>query len=420
MKRIQFKNVLDKLNAYTLLGIAFFIPFNSILNRYMLGIFLVSSLILYVSRPGTLLIKKYKGFIALFLLFLIYSISFLYSYNLSLAWIDLEKKLPLCLLPLAFMIIKPGQNKKHQLFWAFLAGVVSVTLICAGYFIFHSLSDAHFHRVLINHPFYQMYSKFYIFGNTNYYAVYLNMGVLLILGMLGRTPDQIHKNWMKWFMYFGLFLFVALSLVISSRSGIVAMVILLVFSVFYLVRIPYLRLVSLALLITAGFYIAQNYRFNNYIRLFDRMIHSSSGSVKEKDLLEISALRLVFWKASLEIIRENIWFGVGTGDVKAQIKAKYKEMGVYEELHENDDPHNQFLRTFIATGLPGFLALAGVFVFGFWAGIQNKDYFLMAFLILIVIHLLFKSMLFREDGVVFFSFFYGLLYICNFLKPSEI
>ncbi|MEF8810890.1 MAG: O-antigen ligase family protein, partial [Bacteroidales bacterium] len=156
----------------------------------------------------------------------------------------------------------------------------------------------------------------------------------------------------------------------------------------------------------------RNYRFNNYIQLFDRMIHSAE-QISEKEFLEKSALRLIFWKASTRIIGEKVWFGVGTGDVKFQIKAAYKDMGVYEELHENDDPHNQFLRTFIATGLPGFLALAGVFVFGLWRAIQTKDYFLLGFLILIMIHLFFKSMLFREDGVIFFGFFYGLLYLAK-------
>lgn len=412
MRPNRFINITEKLNALTLSAIAFLIPFNSLVNRYVLGVFLVSSFVMYISRPDKLLIKKYKGFIALFLLFLIYGISFLYSHHLNLARIDFEKKLPLFLLPLAFVIIKPGQNRTRQLYWAFLAGVVSVTVVCGGYFIYHTLSDPHFHRVLVNHPFYQMYSRFYIFGNTNYFAVYLNMGVLLILGMLGKTPCQVYKKRMKWFMYIGLFLFVGLSFVISSRSGIVTTVILLVFSAYYLVKIRYFRFVSMALLILAGFYIARNYRFNNYIQLFDRMIHSS-GSVQDKDLLEKSTLRLVFWKASLEIIRDNLWFGVGTGDVKSEIQAKYKEMGVYDELHENDDPHNQFLRTFIATGLPGFLALAGVFVFGLWRAIQTKDYFLLGFLILIMIHLFFKSMLFREDGVIFFGFFYGLLYSAN-------
>jgi O-antigen ligase len=263
-----------------------------------------------------------------------------------------------------------------------------------------------------------MYSKFYFFGNTNYYAVYLIMSVILLTGMLWKNSPPGKERGMKWFMYLSLALFIALTLVISSRSGIVSLAVVLVFSVFYLVKNRYFRLVSLGLLIVLGLYITTNYRFSNYIRVLGSMLHSPQ-KISDNELLENSALRLIFWKASADIIGENVWLGVGTGDVKSQMKSKYKEMRVYEQLHENDDPHNQFLRTFVATGLPGFLALMGVFAFACTRGIQSRDYLLIAFLILMLIHFLFKSMLFREDGVVFFSFFYGLFYATGFPETRK-
>lgn len=403
----KYRPFLENLNAFSLTGVAFLIPFHSVLNRYFLGIFFVSTLLIYVQYPHSFQIKKYKGWIVLFLLFFIYAISILYSQQFKLAWIDLEKKLPLLLLPLALIVVSPGKEQIQKLYRVFLAGVLSVTLICAGFFIYHTFSDPHFHRVLVNHPFYQLYSKFYIFGNTNYYAVYLNTGVCLILGTLTGRPYQLRDKRFKLLWYIALILFVGLSMAISSRSGIVALVILLLFSIYYLVRLRYFSLVSMALLIVAGLYMMRNYRFTTYIELFDKLVHSPQ-QIKQSDLLENNASRLIFWKASAEIIRENIWFGVGMGDVKSQMQDKYAEMGVYEALHENDDPHNQFLRTFVATGLPGFIALAGIFVIGFFRGIQDRNYFLLAFLILILIHFLFKSMLFRENGVIFFSFFYSL------------
>lgn len=418
MKKIPSKEILNKLNVFSLLGVAFLIPFNSDLNRYLLGVFLVSTLILYFNSLGSLKLKEYKGLIALSFLLIFYAISFIYSDNLKLAWIDFEKKLPLILLPLALVVISPGVKKTRWLYRAFLAGVLTVTLVCLVFFIFRTFSDAHFQRVLVNHPFYQMYSKFYFFGNTNYYAVYLIMSVILLTGMLWKNSPPGKERGMKWFMYLSLALFIALTLVISSRSGIVSLAVVLVFSVFYLVKNRYFRLVSLGLLIVLGLYITTNYRFSNYIRVLGSMLHSPQ-KISDNELLENSALRLIFWKASADIIGENVWLGVGTGDVKSQMKSKYKEMGVYEQLHENDDPHNQFLRTFVATGLPGFLALMGVFAFACTRGIQSRDYLLIAFLILMLIHFLFKSMLFREDGVVFFSFFYGLFYATGFPETRK-
>ncbi len=418
MRKIISREMMNKLKVLSLLGVAFLIPFNSALNRYMLGIFLVSSLILYLNSAGFPRLKKHKGLVCLFLLIIFYGISFIYSHNLKLAWIDFEKKLPLILLPLALVVIPPGEKKTRRLFWAFLTGVWIVTLICAVFFIFRTLSDAHFQRVLWNHPFYQMYSKFYLFGNTNYYAVYLNMVIILLMGLLWRNSLSEKERRFKWFIYLSLALFIVLSLVISSRSGIISLAVVLVFSVFYLFQSRYFRLVLLGLIIILGFYTTTNYRFSNYIQLLGNMIHSPQ-SISDNELLRKSALRLIFWKTSARIVSDNVWLGVGTGDVKSQMKSKYKEMGVYEELHENDDPHNQFLRTFMATGLPGFLVLAGVFIFGFIRGIQSRNYLLIGFLILILIHFLFKSMLFREEGVVFFGFFYGLFYVSSFPETRK-
>jgi O-antigen ligase len=419
MRKISYREILNKLNVFSLLGIAFLIPFNSHLNRYLLGIFMVSTLILYFNSLGSLKLVKCKGLIALFLFLIFYGLSFIYSHNLKLAWIDFEKKLPLILLPLALVVISPGENKTSQLFRAFLTGVWVVTAVCAVFFIYRTFSDAHFQRVLVNHPFYQIYSKFYFFGNTNYYAVYLIMAMIPLMGMLWRNVSSVKERRMKWFIYLSLALFIILSLAISSRSGIVSLAVVLIFSVYYLVKNRYFRLVSLGLLIVLGLYITTNYRFSNYIRVLGTMLYSPQ-KLSDNELLENSALRLIFWKASADIISENVWFGVGSGDVKSQMKSKYKEMGVYEQLHENDDPHNQFLRTWVATGLPGFLALMGVFVFAFTGGIQRRNYLLLAFLILMLIHFLFKSMLFREDGVVFFSFFYGLLYVTVFPETRKL
>ncbi|MCF8336037.1 MAG: O-antigen ligase family protein [Bacteroidales bacterium] len=331
----------------------------------------------------------------------------------------MQKKLPLVLLPLGFTITEISENKKYRLYWFYLAGVLTVTLICLFYFIIRYFSDSHFHREILNFPFSMLYSRFYIFGNINYYVVYLSMAALLVIGIIfGPSGSGLGKAMKRW-MYIGLFLFLAFAFLIPSRSGLMALVITLIFLGYYFCKSLCSRAIPLILLLLAGFYMTGNYRFDSYRQVFNRMIRSTEAADSEY-LIEKNVLRPVFWKTSAKVIGEHLWFGVGTGDVKAQIKAKYKEMGVYDTLHENDDPHNQFLRTFVATGLLGFLMLLGAFWFGFVRGFQSKDYFLLAFLILIGIHLLFKSMLFREDGVIFFSFFYGLLYTANIRENSAI
>ena len=81
MNKIPSKEILNKLNVFSLLGVTFLIPFNSDLNRYLLGIFLVSTFILYFNSLRSLKLKEYKGLIALSFLLIFYAISFIYSHN---------------------------------------------------------------------------------------------------------------------------------------------------------------------------------------------------------------------------------------------------------------------------------------------------------------------------------------------------
>jgi O-antigen ligase len=382
----------------------------------MLGVFLVSSVFLYGGKLKRCKLKTHLPVILFFALYLMYTISFFYSEHSYESLLDLQKKLSLFLLPLAFGITELDRVKKKRLYLVYLIGISIVTAICLFFFVFRIFTDAHFHRVFLNHPIYMMYSKFYIFGNTNYYAVYLNMAALLILGFLSRNNFFVRGKNNNWILITGLLLFVLLSLVISSRAGILAIVILLVFSLYYLYNSRYFRIISLGLIILAGVYVAHNYRFNNYLNLIHIMLESPKAVGKE-EFLESDAYRLIFWDGSLGLVGENMWFGVGNGDVKAELSEKYKEMGVYDKIRQKGNPHNQFLRTYIATGLPGFLLLMSLFAYGTVRGIRNRDYLLLAFMLLMFIHFFFKSMLFRIDGVVFFSFFYGL-FAANAIRES--
>lgn len=71
-------------------------------------------------------------------------------------------------------------------------------------------------------------------------------------------------------------------------------------------------------------------------------------------------MRFYFWKTALRVIKQNLVFGVGTGDVQDELNKVYaKDSGLLEkEWYKR--PHNQFLSIAVAFGMIGFL----VFIFG--------------------------------------------------------
>lgn len=402
-------NLINRLNDISLFAMGFLIPFNSLLMRYMLGIFIVSSLWVYSKRLKDIQAKHYAGFLPLLVFFLLYAISFLYSEAPRESLLDLQKKVSLVLLPLALFISGISREKQYHLFFSYLYGILAVTGACVFYFIYRFFTDSYFHSEVIGYPFDMIYSNFYFLGNVNYYAVYLNIATILILGIMVNARFTMFTKQSKRMMYTGLFISIALVLLLSSRAGVLAILIVLLFSVYYLSQSRYIQIFSLIILFLGVFYISKNHRFRNYIRIFKQMIYSSEY-LEEDYLLQQSALRMVFWEGAVRVIQDHTWFGVGNGDVKSSMQDIYREMGVYDKLKTKDNPHNQFLRTFVATGIPGLTALLAFFVYGIVTGIRYRNYLLIALLILFAIHFFFKSMLFRIDGVVCFSFFYGLLW----------
>jgi O-antigen ligase len=73
------------------------------------------------------------------------------------------------------------------------------------------------------------------------------------------------------------------------------------------------------------------------------------------------------------------------------------------------NPHNQFLQTGLEIGILGLLALLLVVGVSWRIARQHKNYLLMAVLTSLVLNSLFESMLQRQSGIVFYSFWICVL-----------
>jgi len=70
---------------------------------------------------------------------------------------------------------------------------------------------------------------------------------------------------------------------------------------------------------------------------------------------EGTAQRLLIWKATLEIIRQHPITGTGTGDIKDALVERYKSSNNFIAYEKKFNAHNQYLQTFAALGIVGFL-----------------------------------------------------------------
>lgn len=119
-------------------------------------------------------------------------------------------------------------------------------------------------------------------------------------------------------------------------------------------------------------------------------------------------LRIIFFNTAFDIIKDNFWFGVGTGDVQDSFNKRY-------ESNENKVPqeyryraHNQYLTFLISFGIIGFIL---VFFAMFYPAFVHKGFrnYLFAIVFLIaLLSFLNEDTLETQIGISFFTFFYSL------------
>ena len=160
----------------------------------------------------------------------------------------------------------------------------------------------------------------------------------------------------------------------------------------------------LALLVTLIIYspIKEDIKYTS--RSFSLYLDSPEQFVRNGNRYLIgNEVRLILWTATGELIAEHP-FGVGTGNVDIYLTEKLQSYGLYDLASYKYNPHNQFLQTFLEVGIVGFLLLLLIILFGIRQALKNKSWLLLIIMVSLVFNCLFESMLQRQSGIVFYSF----------------
>lgn len=120
-------------------------------------------------------------------------------------------------------------------------------------------------------------------------------------------------------------------------------------------------------------------------------------------------MRLVFWKTAFSIFKENILFGVGTGDIQDAFNIQYEKDKSILSPKYRLRAHNQFITAFTTFGIFGGI-LFFVFIFAPFFQLGLKDnFFYIAFFIVMCISMLTEDTLDTQVGITLYVFFNTLL-----------
>ncbi len=358
--------------------------------------------------------KKYfqrRELVVLALFFLIVFLSGFYSEDKTnwLNWVRI--KLPYLALPIAFASIKKLEEQKFiALLYGFVITLsISVAFVLVNYFLNYSTITESFLR-----------------GNTIpmpyshiRYTLMVAFAFFCSWFLLERQKFFFSAN-EKWVQTFLLvFLFVALH-ILSVRSSLLA---LYVGIIFLLLRFIFVQkkilpgTIFLLMLVVVSF---SAYKFIPSLKNKIAYMKYDYNSFKSGEVRNLSdGARLLSMQGGLEVAKQNLWLGVGAGDLKIEMNKFYNEH--YSQLEESGRkrPHNQFIWVLATTGIFGLALFLFAFSFPLLVNGNYKNW------LLVVLHLILFSSFFTEatlEEQIGTGFYLGflLLFINQFTNEKSV
>jgi O-antigen ligase len=328
--------------------------------------------------------------------------------NVSNGLFNIEKHLSLLFIPLIFFDFKINAIHKRIILLAFSASCFIASLMCVIVNINISLIEYNtfMHEWRFSHS--RLSEPIGI--HPAYFSIYLGLSVLIILNEL-KEKISLFSSLQKTFTIFILFCFFIMIVALGSRTVTVALVAIIFGNmiVYAFSQKSYKILIVSAIvpLIFMGFVL-----INPVVKT--RFIDIKATSYNNSNYGGLFA-RTKIWEPGMELIKENLWLGVGTGDDQTELDKKFIKYNYWEGV-QAFNMHNQFLQTALNYGIVGLLLLLIVLFLQLKNAVWKRDLLYFSFLMLFICACLTESMLSRSKGIIFFLIFSFIFYKPD--KPS--
>jgi O-antigen ligase len=268
-----------------------------------------------------------------------------------------------------------------------------------------------------------LYSTYKSFGLTrvfeNWHPTYVSMFAnLSIAFLIQQCINHYTKRNLIITVILVCFLFIC-QVLLNSLIAFIALFFILVYYVFSLSK--YLNISnklkqSALLIIFLGafcFFYYNPFKIEKISSLKNREFKVTDNQ-SERNLL---TMRMAKWSTHVDIFKKNLLAGATYGDINFERKETYEAKGYNDLAQYNYNAHNQYLEIFATYGIIGGLLFLSML---FTPLLHNRKYsVLIPFLLITTITFLTESILVRQQGILFFMFFYAL-YTHRNSHPNQI
>jgi O-antigen ligase len=399
----------DRIFYYCCIAFVFFLPVYGRMVPPIIGLMVLNWIIdgrfiknfpLVFKQPDRFLTFSFSFF------YLIYLVGMSYSHNMAYGWFDLEIKLSLFIFPLIFSTLDESAldlKEIRHICGMFVMGCVTGSLVL--------LIHAFYTKMAFNMDDAFVYTRLSWSFHPGYLAMYFSFAIAILADFTVLNYRTISHRTKAGMLILVMFL-VAMIFLLSSKAGVGSLMIITVLYILYvMLRKKMIKAgITMIILSALSFYAAFNIfpyvsgrisKSESITRQYENSIRTDTSSTTE---------RLVIWKTSWGIIKQHFIFGVGTGDVKDELLKNYEDNDLLVIYQRKLNTHNQYLETFIALGVTGFLALLLMLGLPAVQAIRTGLYVYFAFIIIFSFNILVESMLEVQAGVLFYAFFNTLLF----------
>jgi len=341
-------------------------------------------------------------------------IGIFYSEDLSYARRQAEAKFSLMVFPIVLSSITLDRKGFSSILYTFI--------ICCFFASLLGLAYGTYQYFQTGNPDF-LYSdnlSYLIDKQAIYFSIYINLSIVFLFYFLHRNEFIFKLN--RKIIYLLLLFFFFMSFLLASRVSMLTLYLAGFGYLIYLIKKEKkvkeaLIAAGIFLILISGFLIAFPKTLNRFKVLSNVEYDFESrdpgyhfGAPPGENYWTGLTSRLAIWHCTWEIIEDNMIIGVGTGDVKNELFAKYKEKNFYHGLERQYSTHNQYLMIWLSSGVVGLTVFMAMLLVPARKAWFNGNYLFLIFLGIFMLAFLTENVFYRNNGAMLYALFNSLLF----------
>lgn len=384
------------------MAIAFLIPFAKKFVPGFIGLLGIYVIVYAIKRKRLHIPSFNTPLLLLVSIFILHVVGLLWSDHVHEGMNEIGIKLSYAALPVIAWLMPPLFDKRsNAIMNSFLYGCLAFIPLAIGYGIYRSV---------IHHDIaWLTYQQLGIYLHPTYAAAYMSFALLI----LWKNEIDGKRPWnTPTLTYVFAALIIIFISMLASKAGFIAALISIFLGGYYtflrrktwrevlVVAVPALFLLAISAFLSPGSITRVEAAIHD---IETESVAEPTGEFIHVEAKSSTALRMVSWKASSQVLIENP-IGAGTGETQYTLNEKYLAADETYAAEKKLNAHNQFLQSGAEHGWLGISLLAALMITLLTRVYHKKNLLLTAFTLICGMNFLFESFLEVQAGIVFFCF----------------